>query len=243
MAVFLLLHGVPTDRRLWDGVSAALLDHGHRVWAPDLPGYGATPALDRAALTLRGHQQWLEEARPPGLPSWSGMHLVGHDYGGLLATHMATRLGAASLTLSSTALGPGWIPAKLMALPLAHRLFYRRYGGRLWLERAALPDHRAAWMDRFGPNLDAPGLADHMAWTARGIQVRGLAALVPALRRPAFPIRCIWGDQDRFYPLGRALAAALGARWSEIQDAAHAVPFEQPRAFTQALLADLPTPR
>src|SRR5688500_8429106 len=105
----MLLHGVPTSGALWDPVRAAL--SGERpVYTPDLPGYGAEPPLPRP--TVEGHLDWLEQRRAAlGLPEWSRIHLAGTDLGGLLAACIASRLGARSLTLSSTALGPGWLPA------------------------------------------------------------------------------------------------------------------------------------
>ena len=68
-------------------------------------------------------------------------HLVGHDYGGLLAAMIAARRPVRSLTLSSTALGLGWLPAWLTAMPPLHWYFYRRHAGARWLELGVSPAH------------------------------------------------------------------------------------------------------
>jgi pimeloyl-ACP methyl ester carboxylesterase len=230
-----LLHGVPTDHRIWDGVVAAL-GRDARCITPDLPGYGDEPTLPLEKLTIDGHLAWLERLRERhGLPAWPEVHLVGTDYGGLVAAAMAATSGAASLTLCSTALGVGWLPAKIMAAPLLHRWFYRRHGGRLWLTRSVGPAVRDRWMAMFEPGLADPILADHMRATARGISLNRLRQVVRELRTSGVPTACIWGADDRFYPGGRWLARRLGARFTAVPKARHGVPFEAPEAFARAL--------
>lgn len=85
-----LLHGFPETHREWDLVAPYLLDAGKRVVAPDQRGYCATarPAekaayhLDRLVADVVG----LLDAM--GLPS---AHLVGHDWGAMVAWCVAAR--------------------------------------------------------------------------------------------------------------------------------------------------------
>ncbi len=43
---FLLVHGLASNARLWDGVAAALIEQGHRVAAVDLRGHGRSAKPD-----------------------------------------------------------------------------------------------------------------------------------------------------------------------------------------------------
>src|SRR3712207_4261017 len=79
-----LLHGFPQDATAWDRVAPALHQHGLRTLAPDQRGYSpmARPR-GRACYRLRettGDVLALLEAA--GLDS---AHVVGHDWGGLVA--------------------------------------------------------------------------------------------------------------------------------------------------------------
>ena len=47
------LHGWPESGRMWDPVLEALGAAGHHALAPDLPGYGASPAQRPATRSRR----------------------------------------------------------------------------------------------------------------------------------------------------------------------------------------------
>ena len=177
-AVF--LHGVPTCAAVWDPVRShigAARDH----FAPDLPGYGGTPALEDASVAA--HLEWLERWRgAAGLPSWAGVHLVGTDYGALLAGLLASEQRVASLTVCSGALGAAWTLVRATALPPLDSLFYRRFGGALWTARAATPAHRDRWLDAVGGALGRPDLPTWMQQTAAGIPIRRTLGLPRRLR-------------------------------------------------------------
>lgn len=232
-----LLHGVPTCGALWAGVRA----HLHRSsWAPDLPGYGAAPPLPLHQHGVAHHLAALDRARADAAqPAWRDLHLVGTDYGGLLATELALAHGARSLTLVSTAIGIGWAPARVLALPGIQRLAYQRYGGARWMRRACQPEHRAHFLDDVGGALGDPGLADRMRATALGLDVARCVTLPARLRAAGVPTRLLWGDRDRHYPTGgaRVLARFLGAPLRIIGGSGHALPYEQPAATATALEA------
>ncbi len=84
----ILLHGFPETHRSWDFQVPALVDAGFRTITPDLRGYGSTErprdgydlgTLGRDIAALIDHV-----AEAP-------VFLVGHDWGGAVAWHVATR--------------------------------------------------------------------------------------------------------------------------------------------------------
>ena len=171
---------MPTSGRLWGGVRAALQSDCDVV-TPDLPGFGAVaPLADPTPAALAAAVRPLIDA---------DTHLVGHDLGGLLAALLAAETPVRSLTLCSTALGPGWLPSRLTALPPWRRFFYRRYAGRRWLAMGVGPAHRDGILAAF-PGAD-PARMEAIA--------RRLPLKPPP--PPQGPVSCLWGGDDRSFPL------------------------------------------
>ncbi len=84
----LLLHGFPDSHALWREQIPALVDAGHRVIAPDLPGYGEseTPAeLDgyRLRNVVKGLVELLDKLEVESTA------VVGHDWGAATAWGLA----------------------------------------------------------------------------------------------------------------------------------------------------------
>ena len=111
-----LLHGVPTSAALWSRLPPLLADR--RLIALDLPGHGDTPPLP--VPDLPSHTRWLADALA-ALALSAPLHLVGQDYGGLIAALHAAEHGAASLTLTSCPTGLLWLLPRLTATPPLHR--------------------------------------------------------------------------------------------------------------------------
>lgn len=81
-----LLHGFPEHWRTWHNQIPALAAVGYRVIAPDLPGYGGTDApADYDMSTLARHAADLLSELSP-----DGVHLVGHDWGGIIGYAIAS---------------------------------------------------------------------------------------------------------------------------------------------------------
>ena len=228
MVIF--LHGVPTDGRLWDGVRAHMTLPS---MAPDLPGYGRCAPLFNPSLDA--HLAWLDTH----LPSPVDAHLVGQDFGGLLAAEWAIRRGARSVTLTSSPAGRLWLWPRLAALPGLRRLFYERYGGRLYLSRGCAPGGRAAFLQTFLPGVERSSLPLYMRRTAEGIPARGMSTLAKRLRQTGCPVLCLWGADDRFHPpaVARWTAWRLGAEMAWVPGGRHYAPFDEPGRYAAALQA------
>jgi 3-oxoadipate enol-lactonase len=233
-----LLHGLPTGSWLWEGVGARLADAGYQAIAPDLPGYGATPCPIDASLDRRWHAAWLDGVLG-ALNLGCEPHLVGQDYGGLLAADRAARVGAASLCLSSTAVDLCWLPVRLTALPLVERYFYRRFGGRRWLAMGV----EAAQLDRLtalcAAALADPSMPERMRRTAAGLDPSWLWSLPQQLRDRCQTL-CLWGQADQSVPpaIGRWTARRVGGRF-ELVPGRHYACWEHPETYAAALLAHL----
>ena len=225
-----LLHGVPTSAMLWSRLPEHLPDRP--LLALDLPGYGGTAPLP--VPSLPAHLSWLSAALSAlGLPA--KLHLVGQDYGGLLAALHATGHGAESLTLTSCPTGLLWLIPRLTATPPLHRYFYERHSGGLYLHHGVNADARAAFLAEFGEAAGQVGLSEMMRQTALHLSARTLWRLSGRLSGVATQL--LWGDQDRFSPPITAAwtARRLGSARVLIEGGRHYVPFGRPAEYAAAL--------
>ena len=97
-ATILLIHGFPEDRRSWAPQLEPLARAGYRAVAVDLPGIGAsTPPSSYRLEHLSAVLAELAASLDP-----RGVHLVGHDWGAILAASASARTPEAfrSVTLS-----------------------------------------------------------------------------------------------------------------------------------------------
>lgn len=109
----LLLHGFPQTGASWRRLQPLLSEAGYRSVAPDLRGYSpqARPLepSEYAVEALVGDViAWADQL------GWETFHLVGHDWGGALAWHVAGRHGQRlkSLTVLSTPHPAAFLAAK-----------------------------------------------------------------------------------------------------------------------------------
>ena len=84
----LLLHGEPTWSYMYRDTITALAASGHRVIAPDLPGFGRSDKpLDRGDYTYQRHVAWMRELVTA--LDLREITLVGHDWGGFIGLRLA----------------------------------------------------------------------------------------------------------------------------------------------------------
>jgi len=225
-----LVHGFTQTSRSWAPIAARLADAGHEVVAPDVPGHAGRPAAGMwdAAATL---------ATEAGRAVW-----VGYSLGGRLALHVALAHPEVidGLVLVSTTAGiedpqererRRRADDELAATigPLGVPAFVERWlDGPMW----ATLSRQAAGVDARLANT-AEGLAGSLRLAGTGAQDSLWDRLVEI---PA-PALVVNGSLDaRFVEIGERLAAGLGAARVVIPDAGHAVPWEQPAAFAEAVL-------
>ena len=261
----LLLHGFPELSESWREVLPRLAEAGFRAVAPDLRGYGGTERpvrgydLDTLAEDIAGLAEHLQPGRP--------VHVVGHDWGGIIAYHLAAmHPERVDRLVVINAPHPGvmrrrlWEPAQLkrswyiffFQLPyLPERLLSARGGALVSrLIRSALVEPSrvpAGRLAEYEANFSRPGAARAAINYYRQV-FRGLLSPRDWRRMGEFPrIRApfmlIWGEQD--VALGKALTYGLEPYFEHrpdvryLPDVGHFVPLEAPERTAALILEHL----
>lgn len=215
--VIIALHGFPQTSASWDGVTPILTAAGYRVLAPDQRGYspGARPRavsayrLDRLASDVLALADAAEVQR---------FHLLGHDWGGAVAWHLAAaypdRVRTVSIVstphpraLIASMRGPQALRSWYMGffqLPRLPELLLLRNDGaalRRLVAQAVMRDPAATVA-----LMTQPGAATGTINWYRAMRSPG----VPAPGQVHIPVLYVWSDGDT--ALGRR-AAELTRRW------------------------------
>jgi aspartate dehydrogenase len=231
-SAIVLLHGIGSSATSWSRLQPLLA--GHRLIAPDFPGYGDSADADGIPLAaLAGRIAALIDAEG------GSAHVVGLSFGALVALALAHRSPerVRSLVLADATLGRG-------AFPAAER--DRWLAGRL-----AFADGIAAGAAERARAIAAPGAPDDVVAEitanmrrARPAGYRAVARIVAATdARPwlgtiAVPALVLCGAADTVVgvPLAETIADALpDARYATIAGAGHAPHVEQPAAVAAAI--------
>ena len=233
----LFLHGVAgllEEHEFLDLVAAR-----HRVYAPELPGYGESGGEDRyedmldfalhawdvvGALGLAGHR----------------VSVVGHSMGGMIAAEMACLAPEALDRLVLVdALGL-WldehpIPDMFSFLPFefADHLFQDPARGTALLTGGVDFSNDAAMRDFLVANARRLGTAGKMLFPVPNRRVS------KRLYRLTTSTLVVWGESDRLVPpvyAGHWAELLPHARVSTVAGAGHMVPYEQPKALAREVL-------
>ncbi len=241
----LLLHGGAGSWTHWVRNIQPLVDAGHRVLVPDLPGFGesAAPPDGQDVDVLPG---WLEL----GLGRLLGempVTLVGFSLGALVGGLWAQAQPARVARL--VLVGSPALSAERLA-PLSLQRWDRLPAGA-----ARLAAHRHNLLQlMLAQQVTASALAValHADNTERDrLRQRRLMltdALVPVLANLHCPLHGIWGEQDMLYRHRLPLIEQVLSRAPRfvglvlLADAGHWVQFEAAAAFNQALLTALDSP-
>lgn len=251
-----LLHGFPEFWYGWRQQMEPLADAGLRVIVPDQRGYGESDkpagvgayALDTLAddvcaiCSQLGHERFA---------------VVGHDWGGIVAWHLAARKPA---RLSRLAILNAPHPATLASYALTHplqavRSAYVGFFQTPWLPEMALSanDHALLALALTGRSL--PGTFDEAAlaryreaWSREGALsamlnwYRAMPLAQPLGRRIETPALVLWGDEDPALSSGLAEAGAALCETCEVvhlPGATHWLQHEMPGQVNASLIAFL----
>lgn len=205
---FVLVHGLASNARLWDGVATALVAAGHRVFAVDLRGHGRSskpagpydvPTVADDLATLIGH---LGLERPV---------VAGQSWGGNVVLELATR--RPDLVRGIVCVDGGWLePSRDFADWDACRaaLAPPRLAGRRMAEiegylRAAHPDWPETGLRGVLANFElrkdgtvAPWLTfDHHIKVLHGLWEHRPSELYAGLAVPVLLVPADSGESDR----------------------------------------------
>ncbi|MDA1096988.1 MAG: alpha/beta fold hydrolase [Chloroflexi bacterium] len=214
-----LLHGIGGGIEDWVDNIDPLVEAGHRVYVPSLPGHGGSdrpsagwdPALGSAIVRDLFDGWGIERAL-----------LVGHSAGGLLAIQSAldlpTRIaGLVLVAPAGLSRDVGWA-LRLLTLPFIGRIFWRptRAGARLATKSMfANPKNVSAeFIDTWLNRRRDPRQRNAFFWLLKkGVGLRGLRrdlVLADHLDRLICPVLTLWGEEDHVVPKPAGLEALMG---------------------------------
>ncbi|MGY6518521.1 MAG: alpha/beta fold hydrolase [Lysobacteraceae bacterium] len=239
-----LVHGFTGSKENWLPLMAELR-HGHRVLAPDLPGWNASQRIDGedygvVAQSMR-LEAWLDaDGRQPAM-------LVGHSMGGHIVGLLAARrpdlaprvvlMSSAGVEFQANEFGravlDGDNPFAVHSRADLHRqleLVFEDPPFLPWPADRALAQRRAAAADFESEVLERIG---------RGAEAYALQPLLPSIRQP---VLLLWCRNDRVIDVSAAdiMAEALpDARKRVLEGCGHMPLMESPDAVARALRAFL----
>lgn len=237
----LLIHPLGADGSVWQPVLDRLAEH-HDVIVPDLPGFGASPPLERTPTpaALAGALAALLDELGVG-----PVHVVGNSLGGWVALELALLRRASRVTaiapagLWASPLAPKRGTARRLAalgLPLLPRIAASERGRRVLLASSVahperVPPEAAAQLVR--SYATAPGLQ------AVNEQMRG--ARFEALAEIDVPVTLAWPEFDRLVSRPRLLPPNI--RNVTLTDCGHIPMWDDPEQVVRLILSPWARPR
>lgn len=238
----LLIHGMPTNGRLWDGVVRDL-SRQFRCFAVDLPGMGGTPFLPYSPSWFALVAEQIEQVRTRHhIQRW---HVVGHDGGCAVALQYAHLYPkrVACMAMLSPAIFSDLKPFFLLNLlrrpvmgeilaPLVHAVFWRIAMPQ------AIPDRqygsqRASFQETFSGWAGPWKLMRLVRWGKPGTIFHDSPAMLRSLDCPTLVIH---GSRDILPESFAHRAAGLIANSQLLElDSAHFIPFEKAAQVAQHL--------
>lgn len=191
-----LIHGIPGSAKSWWG-SAELLATSHRVWVPDLLGFGESPR----SSSLEAESQAAALDRALAEAQVTKASIVGHDFGGPIAMSLYRRRPQLfeSLTLMATNAFPDTpipIPLSAVTWPIVGDAMSRIVFSK--------PSLRAMLWRYGGSQLGDPA-AVRTIFTGSLRELEARYRDYPAILQTVdVPTLIVWGDNDPFFPIEMA---------------------------------------
>ncbi len=237
-----LLHGSATGSSSWDPVAGSLVSSSASVFAPDMLGYGLSPA---PTSSYRIEEEVAHLAR---LLEVGTLHLVTHSLGSLIGLHLRRALGARVTRM--TLIDPVVVSVlRECGEDAAYAEMEEQYQRFMSLSA----DHEAA-ARFFVDHWSGAGAWDSMGKRARAV----VTSLVPKLRLEMIatrsdtaklawlaesppPTTILVGEKTLLASraVARRLGPALEATTVVVSGAAHMIPITHPEAVVDAVRRDV----
>lgn len=239
-----LLHGIPTDSNLWDGVYP-LIEDSYSVYAFDLLGFGKSGKPDSSEINIKYQAVFFADVFDRlGLKD---IILVGHDIGGGIAQIMAVEnpKNIKAVVLMDSACYDSW-PIELLKaekkinmlfenLPedVIHELFVKYIKGGLYNKERAEEVAEKYWKyinDSHG--------AQNFVRAVGSFDSRYTMEIAPLLYKIDIPVLILWGRYDTYLKLSCAyrLSEDIKKSMVEIIDCAgHFLPEDRPDEIVEAI--------
>jgi 4,5:9,10-diseco-3-hydroxy-5,9,17-trioxoandrosta-1(10),2-diene-4-oate hydrolase len=245
-----LIHGLGASAEIWQSNIEALAAR-HRVYVPDLPGFGRTAEPEQANYSPEGYSRFLM-----GFMNALGIGraaLVGHSLGGGVALRAVLDhpgLVERLILVSSAGLGREVsLPLRMASLPFFERVFvkpplwvFKRFLRRLVYDSAVItPEFARLYYDLFFHPTTIHAFAEILRaiCTLRGARPGILEPIREGLGTIRTPTLVIWGRQDRILPSSQAFDAVAripGARLRVFEHCGHMPNVEYPEEFNRLVL-------
>jgi pimeloyl-ACP methyl ester carboxylesterase len=247
-ATVLCLHGFPQRSTSWTGVAGRLADTGLRVVALDQRGY--SPAARPADVAAYALPNLVADAVGMIEALGAPVHLVGHDWGGVVGWHLAARRPelvrswTAVSTTNPTALNEVLARDAEQRERFAYMRFFRLEG---IAEEKLLADGGRRLKAMYGGHVDARRVAEDVAFFAQpGVLTAALSWYRAMSRddgaglpRMTVPTSYVWGSEDLAF--GREAAELSGDyvdapyRFVPLEGASHWLPDEVPDTLAEVI--------
>ena len=246
----LLLHGFPDSHALWRKVIPLLLDAGYRVIAPDQRGFGQSPA-PRGSRNYRMYRIAADAAELLDALGVQQAHVVGHDWGAVIAWVLAGRYPDRCQSLTAVSVGhptayarAGWEQKRKGW----YTLFFQLRGFAEWVISRKDFAFLRRWargypeLDTWISHLARPGrLTAGLNWYRANLA----GVLFRKQPRCTVPALGIWSDRDMALSedqMTNSVRYIEGSwRYERMEGLSHWIPLEAPEALTGLIVDHIRT--
>lgn len=233
----IVLHGWGSSSKRWEAVKSFLEAKGHKVYIPDLPGFGENPPPARA-WSVEDYAEWVKKwSEEEGLADFC---LVGYSFGGGVAAVFAAKY-----------------PSKVLALVLIGAAIIRRKTAKKYVYLVLSKIGKAFFSV---PVLSSfRHLAQRFLYKLIGVNDYVRATLTSQVMKETFqktvatdlqgylsdiaaPTLLIWGDKDKATPVGDASLIRkqiAHSRLEIIEGAGHRLHMHCPEKVAAAIITFL----
>lgn len=225
-----ILHGWRVGGERYHEIKNLFEHMGHRVYTPDLPGMGEVK-LTKDIMSIDDYVDWVEEYLKEN--HLNKVILIGHSFGGRISAKLAARHPKMIEKLILT--GAPLIRRKLSLKK--HMLSLVAKGGKVITQKAPKPIGnflRKVLYYALG-EWDYYKTNDSLRETFKRVVNEDLVTVLPKILVPTL---VVWGEYDKLVPVsdGKEIAAKIrGSVLDIIHGATHALPYDHPREFVEAV--------